>query len=478
MSEWKEVQLITICDKIGSGATPRGGKDAYQDEGISLIRSQNVHDFRFRSDGLAFINEEQAYKLKNVIVEENDVLVNITGDSVARVCSAPKEFVPARVNQHVAIIRPKSKELNWEFLKYFLLSPYQKVNLLMLSSSGATRNALTKGMLENLKINLPPPPEQKAIAHILGTLDNKIELNRRQNETLEAMAQALFKSWFVDFDPVLDNALAAGNIIPPALQKKAAQRQAVAGEKKLAAKNPALAQLFPASFEFNEELGKWVPEGWEDDLLENLINHQKGYAFKSKWYQDYGKIVVRVSDTTEDSIDINSCNRIAPEIANQYRAYRLKENDVIIATVGSWPPNYSSVVGKVIRVPSTAKGGLLNQNAVRLTIKNELNIHQGFLYYNLKSMKFMDFIVNRAQGSANQASITLKSIFSYPIIMANHDILDSFSSIVKRSIDQQNVNLKQTETLTQLRDTLLPQLISGKLRLSSKAMIGVNETID
>ena len=101
------VKFKDICTKIGSGATPKGGKEAYCEEGISLIRSQNVLDFDFSADGLAFINDLQAEKLKNVIVEEGDVLLNITGDSVARACMVDKKYLPARVNQHVCIVRAR-----------------------------------------------------------------------------------------------------------------------------------------------------------------------------------------------------------------------------------------------------------------------------------------------------------------------------------------------------------------------------------
>ena len=99
-------KLKDICLKIGSGATPKGGKEAYCDEGISLIRSQNVLDFTFSYDGLAHINDQQAEKLSNVEVKPQDILLNITGDSVARVCTVDPRALPARVNQHVAIIRP------------------------------------------------------------------------------------------------------------------------------------------------------------------------------------------------------------------------------------------------------------------------------------------------------------------------------------------------------------------------------------
>ncbi|MBR9847383.1 MAG: restriction endonuclease subunit S, partial [Algicola sp.] len=200
-NNWKTYKLSEVTTKIGSGATPRGGKEAYKDSGTSLIRSQNVLDFNFSTDGLAFIDEEQASKLKNVIIEKDDVLLNITGDSVARVCSVPSIYLPARVNQHVAIVRADNKNLDADYLKYSLLENSNKSLLLTYASAGATRNALTKSMIENFELKLPPLPEQKAIAKILSAIDDKIENNLAINKTLEDMAMALYKHWFVDFGP-------------------------------------------------------------------------------------------------------------------------------------------------------------------------------------------------------------------------------------------------------------------------------------
>jgi type I restriction enzyme S subunit len=198
---WETSKLKDLCTKIGSGATPRGGKEAYLDEGqYSLIRSQNVLDFFFSCKGLAYIDEDQANQLSNVEVQEKDVLLNITGDSVARVCQVPKELLPARVNQHVSIIRPDSSKLVPEYLKYFLVNPKFKNYMLGLASVGGTRNALTKGMIEYFEIEVPPLSTQRRIADILSALDKKIELNRQTNTTLEAIAQAIFKEWFVDFN--------------------------------------------------------------------------------------------------------------------------------------------------------------------------------------------------------------------------------------------------------------------------------------
>ena len=196
MSEWKEYRLKDLTTKIGSGATPKGGNSSYKSEGISLIRSQNVLDFAFTNEGLAFIDDKQADDLKNVTVLEGDVLLNITGDSVARVCKVPPKVLPARVNQHVALIRTDAKIASGAFMLYYL--QHIKPHLLSISEIGGTRRALTKGMIEELEIVLPPLTEQKAIASILSSLDDKIDLLHRQNATLEKMAETLFRQWFVE----------------------------------------------------------------------------------------------------------------------------------------------------------------------------------------------------------------------------------------------------------------------------------------
>lgn len=191
------VKLGDICSKIGSGATPTGGKEAYQGGGFKLIRSQNVLDLKFSCDGLAEINGEQAEKLRNVEVFKDDVLLNITGDSVARSCLAPEYILPARVNQHVAIIRPNETILN----KYYLLCYLQlnKQYLLALASTGGTRNALTKQMIEKLPVPQTPLPIQRKIASILSAYDNLIENNAKRIKLLEQMAENIYKEWFVRF---------------------------------------------------------------------------------------------------------------------------------------------------------------------------------------------------------------------------------------------------------------------------------------
>lgn len=192
--KWEIVCLKDYTTKIGSGVTPKGGASVYQENGVALFRSQNIYNGAFIDKGLAFINEVIAEKMKSVEVTEGDVLLNITGDSVARCCYAPSELLPARVNQHVAIVRANKEKLYSKFLMYMLISPYMQNTMLSYAEgAGATRNALTKGIIEDLKIFLPPLPTQRKIASILSAYDDLIENNLKRIKLLEEKAFLRYK---------------------------------------------------------------------------------------------------------------------------------------------------------------------------------------------------------------------------------------------------------------------------------------------
>lgn len=174
--DWESIRLGDHAIKIGSGVTPRGGQKVYQSSGIPFIRSQNVHLNRFERDGIAHISTEIDDGMSNSRVEQGDVLLNITGASIGRVCVVPDELCPANVNQHVSIIRSNGS-FEPQFLSYYLSSPsFQK--FIQDSQVGATRQALTRAMIEDFEIPLPPSiEEQRRIVAVLG-------------EKLAAVAQA------------------------------------------------------------------------------------------------------------------------------------------------------------------------------------------------------------------------------------------------------------------------------------------------
>lgn len=190
---------------------------------------------------------------------------------------------------------------------------------------------------------------------------------------------------------------------------------------------------------------------WKEVRLGDVIDYKKGFAFKSSMYKNTGTYIVRVSDTTANSVDVSLCNCISPELAHQYTDYSLKTKDIIIATVGSWPTNPASIVGKVVRVPESANNALLNQNAVR--IRSNGIVDSDYLYYLLKEEHFSKYLVGTAQGSANQASITLKDIFGYSFsapseIKDQHRIASILSSL-DRKIELNNKINADLEEMTQ-----------------------------
>ena len=167
---WPVRNLGDITTKIGSGATPKGGKESYKEDGISLVRSMNVHNGRFEYKELAHISDEQAERLDNVTLEENDVLLNITGASVARCCIVPSDILPARVNQHVCIVRCKDYILP-EFLNHLLIEDNYQDLLWGIAGSGATREAITKQQVENLQIIMPPESKQSEFKEFVKQVD-------------------------------------------------------------------------------------------------------------------------------------------------------------------------------------------------------------------------------------------------------------------------------------------------------------------
>ena len=192
--DWRLEPLGPMCSKIGSGATPRGGSAVYKATGTTFIRSQNVFDHHFSRSGLAFIDDDSATKLDGVSVQPNDILLNITGDgeTIARCCVVPKEVLPARVNQHVMIIRP-GDQLVPGYLQRYLSHP--RIRQYMLShNSGGSRRALTKSHVEGFRVVLPPLSVQRAIDEVLGALDEKIVSNQKLVEDSDALWLALASS--------------------------------------------------------------------------------------------------------------------------------------------------------------------------------------------------------------------------------------------------------------------------------------------
>lgn len=186
---------------------------------------------------------------------------------------------------------------------------------------------------------------------------------------------------------------------------------------------------------------------WKEVKLGDVCDFQKGYAFKSKDYQSYGRNIIKVSNLNNYNIDLCNCVCIDESKTDAYQQYELFKDDVIITTVGSWPSNPNSVVGKVVKVQKEAEKSLLNQNAVRVRRLSDIN--QKYLFYTLKYKDFFDYIVGTAQGAANQASITQNDIKNYtffiPSLEEQKVIADTLSCIDNKIELNNNINKTQEE---------------------------------
>lgn len=422
---WPIVQLGKYCTKIGSGATPRGGSSVYLDKGeVTLIRSQNIYNDRFKAEGLVYITEAAALKLKNVIIEPNDVLINITGDSVARVCLAPEEYLPARVNQHVAILRVDPKEFDHRYLRYFLTSQKVQNHLLTIASTGGTRNALTKIMLESLDVIKPPLGIQKEIGSILEKFENKIRLNTETNQTLEKMAQAIFKSWFVDFDPV---------------------KAKIRGEKTVGM-DAATTALFPDKL-VASELGL-IPEGFEIKPLDTIADFQNGLAlqkFRPESDEDDFLPVLKIAQLRQGYCD--GKEKARTDIKESCRVY---DGDVIF----SWS-------GSLMVDLWTGGNAALNQHLFKVTSK-EYSLPM-YLYWTKHHLASFQQI---AKDKAVTMGHIKRSHLSESMCLIPSKALQNRFDEILHPLIKQSINLRlQSNKLSKLRDTLLPKLLSGDREL-------------
>lgn len=194
---WNVSDLKHVTSKIGSGATPKGGRESYPTEGITLIRSMNVHDGYFEYKDLAHLNGNQAEQLSNAEVNKDDVFINITGASVARSCIVPENVIPARVNQHVSIIRCKQSIFKPVFAnQQFLNASFKKKLLELGEAGGATRQAITKQQLEELAVIVPPPDLQNLYAAFTQQVNQQKQTIQQSLTHLETLKKTLMQEYF------------------------------------------------------------------------------------------------------------------------------------------------------------------------------------------------------------------------------------------------------------------------------------------
>ena len=420
---FNQVTLKDITTKIGSGSTPRGGKESYKSSGISLIRSLNVYDFEFNYSDLAFIDEKQAKKLDGVKIEENDILLNITGASVGRCTMVPSHLIPARVNQHVSIIRVNKELADAKFILYCINSSVYKNQLLSISDNGATREALTKEDIEKFQLLLPTLQTQQRIATILCAYDELIEINNQRIKLLEVTAQQLYKEWFVRMR------------FPN--YKKAKFEKGI----------PKLWKLKPIGDVIDYHIGG----GWgnDDETKEFSVS---GYVIRGT---DIPK--VRRGDANHDVYRFHKASNI--------KSRELIEGDIVFETAGG---SEGQPLGRTCFITQEILDHYGDKVMAASFCKQirTTSIPSLFLYYYLNYLYDTGMIESFQVQSTGISNYQFEPFLKFQqIMLPEADLMQEFHDKVMPMQKQIAILGQQNAQLRQIRDRLLPRLISGKLQV-------------
>ena len=418
VGEWVESKLGEVADFL-SGGTPAKSRAEYWDGSIPWVSAKDMKRFRIEDteDHVTEVGVENGTKL----VPEGTVLLLTRGMTLINdvpICVAQR---PVTFNQDVKALRPKPYVAP-EFLPYLLLGNKQRL-LSLVDLAGHGTGRLNSDELRALDIVLPACPEQqRAIARILKTLDDKIELNRRMNETLEAMARALFKSWFVDFAPV--RAKAEGR--DPGLPQP-------------------LADLFPARLA-DSDLGE-IPEGWEVGTLADVAKHCRRSVRPNQIdpgtpyiaLEHMPKRCIALSNwTTGDGIESNK--------------FEFKRGELLF---GKLRPYFH-------KVGVAPTDGVCSMDIVVVRSRQEASF--GFVLGHVSSVAFVDYTDAGSMGT-RMPRTNWNEMARYKIVLPPETIAEAFNTRIRASVERISVNVHESRMLATLRDTLLPKLISGAVRL-------------
>ena len=402
--EWQPVRLGGYCSKIGSGSTPRGGEKVYQAEGTAFIRSQNVYNGVFAPNGLAFLGDEEAERLDGVTVQKGDVLLNITGDSVARCCQVPETVLPARVNQHVAIVRPKPDEFDARFLMYFLISQWMQSVMLSLAGSGGTRKALTKAMIEGFEIPKPLLQVQSDIAEVLVNYDDLIENNRRRMALLEEAARQLYQEWFVRL-------------------------------------------RFPGHE--HTHIAKGAPDSWEKKPVSELTTFlNRGIA--PHYDDDAEGLVINQKCIRNGRLDTALARRQSREFKPDRQ---IQVGDVLVNSTGE------GTLGRIAQVNAPLPNCTVDTHITLVRPKTETGLH----YFGMAVMAWEPRFSTMGRGATNQTELSRDTIGKAEILIPTHSLVQQFEEFAAPLFQQVVHLMAQSEKLRAARDLLLPRLMSGEI---------------
>lgn len=396
--------------KLGEIASVKGGKRLPKGESLTTdpnshpyIRTKDIENHVIKIDQLEYVPDAVQKKIARYIVDAGDLVVSIVG-TVGSCAIVPAELHRANLTENCAKILLNTEDYTTDFLYYFLRSPQGQQEIFK-NTVGSTQLKLPLYGIENIDLPTLTVTNQKAIAHILGTLDNKIELNQKMNQTLEEIAKAIFKSWFVDFDPVRAKAEDRPTGLPP-----------------------EISDLFPDEL-VDSEIGE-IPNGWDIRGLDHYLLLQRGFDLPTK-------------DRIEGDFPVVA----ASGISSTHNLPKAKAPGVVTGRSG--------VLGKVFFVQQD----FFPLNTT-LWVKEFYAATPVFAYFLLGTIDFAVFNAGSAVPTLNRNHLSSLRFSSPP-----QALIAKFTKIATPLMESLDLRTKESATLEQIRDTLLPKLISGELRI-------------
>jgi len=429
--ELQEIGQLLVED--GNHGEYRPRRDEFCKEGTAFIRASDMNRGRVLFDSASKINGTAVVRIRKGIGVGGDVLLSHKG-TVGKLAMVPLDAPPFVCSPQTTFWRSLDPDaVDRRYLYAYMHSPHFRQQLDSRKGETDMADYVSLTAQREFRVLLPPIADQRAIAHILGSLDDKIELNRRMNETLEAMAQAIFKSWFVDFDPVRAKRDGRDTMLPG-----------------------AIADLFPDSFE-DSELGE-IPEGWHTKPIYGCANFINGNAFKSTDFSEdnSGLPIIKIAELK------NGITGQTKLTINQYEVkYNINTGDLLFSWSGSPDTSLNVFIWTLGR-------GWLNQHIFRVIPHREAE--RAFVYYLLKSLRPAFIEIARDKQTTGLGHVTVKDMKRMQVVFASDKFIDTFDKIIRPIYNKIISNSLESQTLADIRDGILPKLISGELRVPDVAL--------
>lgn len=417
--KWNLVELRQVVDKVVDN---RGKTPPTQDTGIELLEVNAIVEgekFPDYNKVRKYVsNETYSTWFRAGHPEKNDILIPTVG-TIGN--AAVMHESRGSIAQNLVALRLKKDIADSHFVYYLLTSPNTRNKLLNLNIGGVQPSIKVPHLLDFV-VAIPEMIEQQQIASILSSLDDKIELNRKMNKTLEEIGKALFKRWFVDFEFPNEN-----------------------GEPYKSSGGEMV----------ESELGE-IPKGWKVKPLAHVYDFLEGPGIRNWQYADEGTRFINIRLINNGNIDVLSSNFInQDDVDNKYQHFLLDEGDMVVSTSGT--------LGRSAIVRKSHLPLLLNTSVIRFRPKQDVGY--AFMYLYLQSEEFLNEQIRLSSGSV-QKNFGPTHLKQMKIILPKKSLLDLFNTVGEGLYKQIIANMNESEILLKLRDSLLPRLMSGKIRVS------------